>query len=403
MSAAELNDNLFVGHGGLASDAVVVTLSTVEPELIKWLWPGRLPLGKLVVLDGDPAVSKSTLALDLAARVSTGSPWPDGTQCVAGDVVVMSAEDGLADTIAPRLHAAGADLTRVHAITAVKRYGEDGDVRLVPPSLPRDLPLIAEVIEHRQVRLLIVDVLMAYLSNGTDSHKDQEVRGVLHQLAMMAEQAGCTIILIRHLNKSGGGHALYRGGGSIGITGAARATYLVGRDPDDTDRRILAVVKINIAAEPAAMAYRLATDQRWGCAKLEWETDPVDYQAGDLLVSADDRDNKNARNELLDWLTEYLIECGGVAPASEVLKAGSAAGFAATDLKRHRHKVATTKREGFGPGSKVWWRLRDDTRTPPIDSIGAIDSLPQALEPMGSMGNLWPDPMPSPPDTDTIF
>src|SRR5690554_6672987 len=97
----------------------LVTLSTVEPQRVEWLWPGHLPRGKLVVIDGDPSAGKSTLTLDLAARVTTGTSWPDGSACVPGDVLVMSAEDGIEDTVTPRAVAAGADRSRLHALSAV--------------------------------------------------------------------------------------------------------------------------------------------------------------------------------------------------------------------------------------------------------------------------------------------
>ncbi len=120
---------------GEALGAVTVTLAAVQPEHVQWLWPGRLPLGKLVVLDGDPAVGKSTLAVDLAARVTIGTRWPDGTDCPAGDVLILSAEDGLADTIRPRLDAASGDPARVHALTDVRYREDDGTVRTRTPTL----------------------------------------------------------------------------------------------------------------------------------------------------------------------------------------------------------------------------------------------------------------------------
>ncbi len=222
--------------------ACVVTLDSVRPEHISWLWPGRLPAGKLVVLDGDPGAGKSTLTLDFAARVSTGSPWPDRTPCPAGDVLLLSAEDGLADTIRPRLDAAGADPSRVHALTEVITAGDDGELRSRPPVIPGDLHLAEQVITEHGVRLAVIDVLMAYLSGEVNAHKDQDVRRALHQMSGLAERTGCCILVIRHLNKSGGPNALYRGGGSIGIVGAARAAFIAVADPeDDTGRtRVLA-------------------------------------------------------------------------------------------------------------------------------------------------------------------
>lgn len=198
----------------------VVRLADVTPERVSWLWPGRLPAGKLVVLDGDPAVGKSTLALSISATVTTGGRWPDGTRCAhLGDVVLLSAEDGLADTVRPRLDAAGADVTRVHAAQGYPDPECPGT--LVPPTLA-DVAGLRELVMRVGARLLVVDVLMAYLPGGTDAHKDQHVRRILSRLATMADETGCTVLVLRHLSKGVGGSPLYRGGGSIGIIGAAR-------------------------------------------------------------------------------------------------------------------------------------------------------------------------------------
>ncbi len=314
--------------------ATVQTLADVPAERVAWLWPGRLPLGKLVVLDGDPSTGKSTLTLDLAARVSTGTRWPDGAPgTTPAGVLLLSAEDGLADTIVPRLAAAGADLGRVHALTEVSVIDDDG-VQQVPPSLPRDVPVIEKVVTEKNIKLVVVDVLMAYLAGKVDSHRDQDVRGVLHQLAAMAERTSCTVVLVRHLNKAGGGNALYRGGGSIGIVGAARAAYLVARDPEDADRRILAVTKLNLAAEPPSLAYRLVPDFALGCARVEWEDGPVEHTATTLLRHPVDDQDRTERDEAADWLTDYLIGNGGTAPRKDILRAARAAGYSQATLKR---------------------------------------------------------------------
>ena len=282
--------------------AQVVSLADVEAERIDWLWDGHLPLGKLVVLDGDPGVGKSTVSLDIAARVTTGEPMPDGSPGIKGTALVLSAEDGLADTIRPRLDAAKADPARVITITEMTYQADDG-LHSRPVSIPGDLAAIERVIAEHSVRLVIIDVLMAYLSGDVNAHRDQDIRRALHVLAKLAERTRCCVIVLRHLNKSGGENALYRGGGSIGIIGAARAGFMCGRDPDDEtgSRRIFAHVKMNIAEEPPALAYQLVTDNALGCARVEW-LGVSEHRAAELLAepqSVSQRDEKTRAEEFL--------------------------------------------------------------------------------------------------------
>src|SRR4051794_31055304 len=147
-------------HRVSAPAATVTTLSTVEPERTTWLWPGRLPLGKLIGVDADPSSGKTTMVLDWAARLSTGKPWPDGAENTPGDALYLTAEDGIADTIVPRLLAADGDLTRVHTIdgVSVTIETEGGtEQRTVPVSLPRDIDLIEQVVRQHSIKLVVFD------------------------------------------------------------------------------------------------------------------------------------------------------------------------------------------------------------------------------------------------------
>jgi len=344
-------------HGGEYGPQVV-RLADVEPEHVDWLWDGHLPLGKLVVLDGDPGVGKSTVATDIAARVTTGSPMPDGSAGSKGGVLVLSAEDGLADTIRPRLDAAGADPARVVTITEMTVPGEDGPVSR-PVSIPRDLPAIEKVIAANDVRLVIVDVLMAYLGGDVNAHRDQDIRRALHAIGGMAERTGCCVIVLRHLNKSGGPNAMYRGGGSIGIIGAARAGFMCGIDPDDETggRRVFANIKMNIALEPASLAYYLVTDQLHGVARVQWDG-VTERRARDLLAEPASEDDRSERDQAAEWLTGYLTDNGGEASAKDVKKAARADGIAERTLDRARTRAkVTTGRSGFGRGAVYVWRL----------------------------------------------
>jgi RecA-family ATPase len=143
----------------------LVRLADVHPERIDWLWPGYLARGKLHVIDGDPGLGKSTLTTDLAARVTTGANWPDGqVGCAPSGVILLSAEDGLADTIRPRLDAAGADVQRAVALTGIRYLDPDaGEVLERMPALPSDISRIRYAVEQADAALVVIDPLMAYL------------------------------------------------------------------------------------------------------------------------------------------------------------------------------------------------------------------------------------------------
>jgi AAA domain-containing protein len=202
------------------SRARVVRLADVQPERVEWLWPGRVPAGMITLLDGDPALGKSTITIDLAARVTTGAPMPlttadDSKPGIIGDVVILTAEDHLGATVRPRLDAAGGDARRVHVLTGIARAA-DPDAPIV---LPTDVAELETVIRDNKARLVVIDPLMAFLGADIDSYRDQDVRRALAPLAKVAAATGAAIIIVRHLRKSAGA-ALYRGGGSIGIIGA---------------------------------------------------------------------------------------------------------------------------------------------------------------------------------------
>lgn len=242
----------------------LVNLADVEPVRVSWVWPGRIPAGRLTVLDGDPGLGKSTITLDLAARITRGDAMPDGAPGLnlPRGVILMGAEDGLADTVRPRLDAARADVRRVVALADVR----DGD--------RYRLPTVADVdrLERAQravdAALLVVDPLAAFLGHGVDGHRDTEVRQALAELAALAERTGLAVLVLRHLSKSGGANPLYRGGGSIGVIAAARSGLLLAADPDDPTRRVLASTKCNLAPMPPSLA--LTLDHADGVARVLW-------------------------------------------------------------------------------------------------------------------------------------
>lgn len=291
-------------YGGGASngkvpDGVGRLLSNVQPEPVDWIWRDRIPKGKLTICEGDPGEGKSAMVTDFAARVSVGRPWPDGAECEAGGVVLCSAEDGEADTIRPRLDAAGGDAYKVLALATLT----DGDSeRLL--SIPEDLGALRQGIEQVKATLVVIDPLSALLSSKVNSHRDQDVRRALAPLAKLAEETGAAVIVVRHLNKASGGNPLYRGGGSIGIIGAARSALLVAKHPDNDRRRVLAPLKSNLARLAPSLAFEL-TEAANGAVRIEWKGE-TSHTADTLLAAPVNSEERSALDEAEDFLRATL-------------------------------------------------------------------------------------------------
>lgn len=326
----------------------LIRYDTIQPEPISWLWRHRIARGKLNTLEGDPGVSKSTLALTIAAHVSTGRDWPDGTPCPTGNVLVMAAEDGRGDTIRPRLDLAGADATRVHHVEGVLAVGPDGE-SLTEPSLAHIAGLERHVKATGAV-LLIVDVLMAYMPRGVDSHRDHDVRVALKPLAQMADRTGCAVILIRHLNK-GTGPAMYRAGGSIGITGLVRCANIVARSPDDDALVVFAPGKNNLAPDSEGLTYTL--ESVGDHPRIRW-VGTTRLGADELLTRNDD--DREEHDALVAWIRDYLTAQGGEASARDVSKAAADAfgPIAKATLHRARKRAGVVTSKGGMATGWVW-------------------------------------------------
>jgi archaellum biogenesis ATPase FlaH len=330
-------------------EPIVVQLSTVPPEPVRWLWPGWLPEGALAVLDGDPGLGKSTLTLDLAARITRGWVMPPGDGRDYGrppaGVLLLGAEDSLKHTVRPRLDAAGADAERVYSLEAIQQKDTDR-----PPELPGDLDLMRSRIVAWGVRLVVVDPLMAFLSEQTNAHKDQDIRRCLRPLSRLAGDLGIVILLLRHLNKLSGGPALYRGGSSIGISGAARASLIVGRDPN-ADRYVLAMNKCNLGARPPSLAYRLESS---GLAcRIVWEAE-VDLRPDEILGHGPSHAQSTAPGrpdhelqEACQFLADLL--CGGPVSSRDVETRAEQEGHTWRTIERAKVRLKVrSRRQGKG-------------------------------------------------------
>ena len=398
------------------AQGATVPLAQVPGQKVEWLWPGYLPRGMLVLVDGDPGLGKSFLTLDLAARLSSGRPLPPtddpgappmdprydlvsgpehpvvlatlreaalkksnrslkvrgpeteiqqgkGPETLAQrvapqrvappvklsprNVLLLNAEDDLARTVQPRLVALGADLQRCHALTEVHdHFGPR------PVQLPGDLWLLERCIRRHQAALVVIDPLMAFLGK-VDINRDNTVRRVLYQLKQLAEKTQATILLVRHLTKKHtGGDPLYRGGGSIGIIGAARIAWLVGRHPTDEDLRVLCRLKGNLGPPPPALAFALepAGDGVTFC----WEG-PVPCAPADLLAKSSVPRGRPARDPVeAKALLEQMLR-KGPRLCSDVQAQAALQGVSphALDKARRQLQIVTLGPDTLG-GPKSW-------------------------------------------------
>jgi AAA domain len=216
---------------------------------------------------------------------------------------------------------------------------------------------------------VIVDPLMAFLSADTNSHRDQDVRKALFRLSMLAEDTGAAVVVVRHLNKSNAGPALYRGGGSIGIIGAARAALLIARDPGDENRRVLAPLKMNLAADPESLVFHIEGTET--ACRVVWDG-TSEHRAGDLL-SQPQGEERSERDDAKDFLLDALD--GGPVPAQTITRDARAAGIAERTLKRAKKDMAIVSEKAGMDGGWVW-RLAPkgatDTRRVPQEKDGPL-------------------------------
>lgn len=225
----------------------LIRMSDVESQEIKWLWYPFIPYGKLTIIQGDPGDGKTTLVLNIAAYLSKGEGL-DENMIVSEEVNVIyqTAEDGLADTVKPRLEAAGADCSRI----------------LVIDESDKSLSMIDERLEEAIVttgaKLLILDPIQAYLGGAMDMNRANEARDMTKKLGALAEKTKCAVVLIGHMNKAVGNKAAYRGMGSIDFFAVARSVLLVGRVGDEENLRAVVQIKNNLAAFGHPKAFQLS-------------------------------------------------------------------------------------------------------------------------------------------------
>ncbi|TSC72746.1 MAG: hypothetical protein G01um101438_463 [Parcubacteria group bacterium Gr01-1014_38] len=363
-SAARYQPSEQETKGGRAeqSEPILTRLSDVEREEVRWLWTNRIALGKLCVIQGDPGTYKSWLSLALATAVTLGNPLPgDDAKRDPAKVLLLTAEDGLADTVRPRLEDMGADLTKVEAFSAVR--DSQGNER--QPSLVDDLAKIEIILASGGYALVVIDPISAYLGAKLDTYRDAAVRSVLAPLARLAERYGVAIVCILHLTKSQRDRAIYRGQASIAFVGAARTVHLVGANPGDERERVIACLKNNLAPMPPALTFAVTNGQfLWG------KETGVTPQA---LLQPDASEDERAE---LDEAKEFLLEqlSGEPVEADETKKKARSVGLSERTLRRAKKVLGVVSvREGFGQDGRWVWSLPKGANTRPSKGLATYE------------------------------
>jgi putative DNA primase/helicase len=359
----------------MGEDITSIRADRVEPREVTWLWFGRLALGKLTVLDGDPGLGKSTLCAQVAAAITSGVPLPGGPAVGPRAVLILSAEDDLQDTVRPRLGACGADLRLAHLVGPVWGGGS-----ISPITLPDDIPALERVIRAIDAALVIVDPFVAYLSEKVDSAKDQHARRVMAQLAALAERTRSSILLLRHLRKATAPNALYRGGGSIGIIAAARVGLILARSPVDPALLVLAGTKSNVGPLPNSLVLSIDHSQK---PPVSWNGEsPI--SAG-FLLDRDSPEHSSALEECAQFLRDVLGN--GPVATDELMSRAKSLGLSERTLRRVKGSLGSVSRrlpsDLAGGSSRWYWALNaeafDKFYARARESEAAMDPAIQAL------------------------
>jgi putative DNA primase/helicase len=329
-----------------AADGVILTCGAdLVPRPVTWLWKDWLAQGKLHILAGAPGQGKTTIALACAATVTIGGRWPDGSRCESGNILVWSSEDDPADTLLPRLLAAGADRERCYFVQGARI---DGEVQPFNPT--RDMAALEEKARAiGGVKLLIVDPVVSAVTG--DSHKNTEVRRDLQLIVDLASRLDCAVIGISHFAKGGaGGDPASRVVGSIAFTAVARVVMVAAKvkGEDGEESRILARAKSNIGPDDGGFEYHLEqTEPLPGieASRVTWGK-PVAGTARELLAEQEqaDDENRSAVDAAENFLRQVLAD--GPTPSSVVKTETASAGVSWASVRRAADELGVLKRKG---------------------------------------------------------
>ncbi len=296
-------------------------MEDVKCENVEWLWYPFIPYGKITIIQGDPGEGKTTLVLQIIAKLTKGDAIINGESKEPINIIYQTAEDGLSDTIKPRLVAANADCSKVLVIDDRETPLTMLDVRL------------EKAISETGARLVVLDPIQGFLGADVDMHRANEIRPVMKHIAEIAEKYRCAVILVGHMNKCNMGKSAYRGLGSIDFQAAARSVLIVGRIKNEPEIRVVCQIKNSLAPEAKSIAFRLSEKNGF-----EW--------IGEYDVSADDLLAADNRGQKLKEAKEFL---------KEILKSGSMT-----------QKEISEEAENHGIKNKTLWNAKSDLK---IESI----------------------------------
>ncbi len=342
-------------EAGPKARASLTCLADVTAQPIDWLWHGKLARGMVSMFAGNPGEGKSTLTMDICGRLTTGRTFHgDDTINPPCSVILMGGEDNLADTVRPRLDAAGADLSKVIALEGLEVRQDNGEIDVAPITMEAVNVIRDALVRKPDAACVIIDPVGEFLGSG-DGNSDPEMRKVIAGIRGLAKKYDVAILLVGHLNKKQGAPAAQRIMGSAAFVGASRAVWLIGRDREGGGRVVMARIKGNNASEPVSVAFTLQGHTN-GMACVSWLPGEVNVTADQLCGAEgaggeDDAADKAGADRLAEAMAFLRVELAdGPAAVIKVEAAAKGAGVTPGTLRRAREKMGIKPHKEGGRG-----------------------------------------------------